>query len=163
MTVLALLDAVNRRLVERWPDRTVYVDVCPVDFERPSFWLAVEEQRQEEANRFLLRRWARLRLTLYDQVDDHYDVSWRRLAEESGEAMALLTPPLRLEGRAITLRCKALPREADRAVLQLEAEWLEPRATGPAESAPAADQYHIRVETVKTEDKKKGTSDNGTS
>ncbi len=40
MTKTDILDAINRLLVEQWPTRTVYVDVCPVDFERPSFgWL----------------------------------------------------------------------------------------------------------------------------
>lgn len=145
MTALDILDAVNRRLVERWPDRTVYVDVCPADFERPSFWLAAEELRQTDVGRFLLRRELLARLTLFDRADDHYDASWRRLAEESEAAMQLLTPPLAVGERRLTLRLKALPREADRAVLRMEAEWLEPREEQPAESAPAADRYFVRV------------------
>ena len=39
MDLLDLVNAINTRLVEKWPDRTVYIDVCPVDFARPSFWL----------------------------------------------------------------------------------------------------------------------------
>ena len=46
MKTTEILNAINDRLLERWPDRTVYVDVCPVDFDRPSFWLAVETDRQ---------------------------------------------------------------------------------------------------------------------
>ena len=35
MKVLDILDAVNARLVEKWPDRTVYVDVCPLTLPGP--------------------------------------------------------------------------------------------------------------------------------
>ena len=41
MTLNDVVEAVNERLVLRWPDRTVYLDVCPVDFQRPGFWLQI--------------------------------------------------------------------------------------------------------------------------
>lgn len=47
MKTTEILNAINDRLLERWPDRTVYVDVCPVDFDRPSFWLAVEKMDRQ--------------------------------------------------------------------------------------------------------------------
>lgn len=47
MKTTEILNAINDRLLERWPDRTVYVDVCPVDFDRPSFWLTVEKKRTD--------------------------------------------------------------------------------------------------------------------
>ena len=68
MKTLDILDAINRKLVERWPERTVYVDVCPVDFARPSFWLAMEQDEQTDANRFLIRHDVKLKLTIYDQL-----------------------------------------------------------------------------------------------
>ena len=55
MTKTEILDAINLLLVEKWPNRTVYVDVCPVDFDRPSFWLAVEKHDLIDANRFLIK------------------------------------------------------------------------------------------------------------
>ena len=71
MTKTEILDAVNRLLVGKWPDRTVYLDVCPVDFERPSFWLAVEKHEMADANRAFIRHDLRLQLTLYDELDEH--------------------------------------------------------------------------------------------
>ena len=56
MKTTEILNAINDRLLERWPDRTVYVDVCPVDFDRPSFWLTVEKNGQTDANRLFVRR-----------------------------------------------------------------------------------------------------------
>ena len=51
MTKTEILDAINLLLVSKWPDRTVYVDVCPVDFNRPSFWLTVEKYDPTDGNR----------------------------------------------------------------------------------------------------------------
>lgn len=99
MTKTDILDAINRLLVEQWPTRTVYVDVCPVDFERPSFWLAVEKDDQTDANRVLIRHDLQLRLTLYDQLDEHYEASWYRLSQETDTA-ALPAQPCADCGRA---------------------------------------------------------------
>ena len=54
MTKTEVLDSINRLLLTKWPDRTVYVDVCPVDFDRPSFWLAVQMHDMTDANRYLI-------------------------------------------------------------------------------------------------------------
>ena len=56
MELQDILDAINKKLVEKWPKRTVYIDVCPVDFARPSFWLTVEQYTQTDANRYLVKR-----------------------------------------------------------------------------------------------------------
>lgn len=146
MEVLDILDAVNARLLEKWPKRTVYVDVCPIDFERPSFWLAVEQFQQTNANRFMVRRDVRLKLTLYDEKDEHYESSWLRLDQEAQVAAALLTPPLYAAGRAITFTIKALPRDPDAAFLQLTASWLDQRASTAKPEPPVAEHYQVHVE-----------------
>ena len=68
MTKTEILDAINLLLVSKWPDRTVYVDVCPLDFNRPSFWLTVEKYDLTDGNRFLIRHDLQIRLTLYDAL-----------------------------------------------------------------------------------------------
>ena len=143
MRTLDILDAINGKLVERWPERTVYVDV-PVDFDRPSFWLAVEQDEQTDANRFLVRHDIRLKLTIYDQLDEHYDASWYRLAGESDAVMELLTPVLQVGSRHLKLNLKALPREADRSFLQITASWMDDRP-GRDDQPPPADSYSLRV------------------
>ena len=64
MTKTEILDAINLLLVSKWPDRTVYVDVCPVDFNRPSFWLTVVKYVVTEGNRFVIPHELQIRLTL---------------------------------------------------------------------------------------------------
>lgn len=146
MDTSEILDAINLRLLEKWPDRTVYVDVCPVDFDRPSFWLAVEKDVQTDANRFLIRRDLQLLLTIYDELDDHYDASWSRLARDADAARKLLTPPLAVGRRCLAPALKAQPRQPDRAFLQINFSWLENRTeVSDGGAAPPADSYSIRL------------------
>ena len=52
MKTIDIVDAINARLTEKWPARTVYLDVCPVDFDRPSFWLQVTKDDRSDASRY---------------------------------------------------------------------------------------------------------------
>ena len=147
MELLDILNAINARLVEKWPARTVYIDVCPVDFARPSFWLTVEKHEQTDAAMQLVRHDAQLKLTLYDEKDDHYESSWQRLFRDAADAMKLLTPPLQIGIRAVTLQIKALPREPDAAYLQLTASWMDQRPSGnTGTTLPPATSTKVRVE-----------------
>lgn len=145
LNVTDILDAINARLVERWPGRTVYVDVCPVDFDRPSFWLAMEKNDWSDASRFLIRHDLQLRLTIYDELGDHYEASWYRLAQETDEVLALLTPVLQVDGRHLNLTLKSLPRDPDRAYVQINTSWMDSRPAGAGEDPPAADSYSLNI------------------
>lgn len=147
MKLLDIVDAINTRLVEKWPNRTVYIDVCPVDFARPSFWLTVEKYEQSDANRFFVKREAQLKLTIFDEKDEYYEASWRRLFQDAEAAMALLTPPLKAAGRTVSLQIKALPRDPDAAYLQLTTSWLDNRpAADTGTEPPTAKTAQVRVE-----------------
>ena len=146
MKTLDIVDAINALLVEKWPARTVYIDVCPTDFARPSFWLAVEKDERSDANRFLIRHNLQIRLTIYDEVDEHYETSWYRLAKDADEVMDLLTPVLVVGERHLQLTLKALPRDPDRACVQVNAVWMDIRPKPDTENTvPAADSYAIRA------------------
>lgn len=147
MTKTDILDAINLRLLEKWPDRTVYVDVCPVDFQRPSFWLAVEKHDISDANCFLIRNDLQLRLTLYDELDEHYEASWYRLAKETDDAVELLGQVLQVGKRHIKLTLKTLPRDPDRAYIQMSVSWMDnrPGIAETGETAPVADSYSLRI------------------
>lgn len=146
MTKTDILDAINLLLVERWPDRTVYVDVCPVDFDRPSFWLAVEKHDLTDANRFLIKNDLQLRLTLYDELDDHYEASWYRLSKETDVVTDLLSRVLKVGERHLKLQLKVLPRDPDRAYVQINTSWMDNRpGLDTGASVPPAADYSVRV------------------
>ena len=79
MNSTEILDAVNARLLEKWPERTVYINVCPEDYDRPSFWLEVTRDDRTPVMRRVTKRNVQIRLTLHDEADEHYDISWARL------------------------------------------------------------------------------------
>lgn len=146
MTKTEILDAINLLLVGRWPKRTVYVDVCPVDFERPSFWLAVEKHDLTDANRFLIRHDLQLRLTLFDELDDHYEASWYRLSQETDIVTDLLCRVLEVGERHLKLQLKVLPRDPDRAYVQINTSWMDNRpGMDTGASVPSAEDYSLRV------------------
>lgn len=146
MTKTQILDAINLLLVQKWPDRTVYVDVCPLDFDRPSFWLSVERHDLADANRFLIRNDLQLRLTLYDKLDEHYEASWYRLSQETDEAVLLLCRPLEVENRHLHPKLKVLPRDPDRAYVQINVSWMDERpGVDAGVSVPVADSYTLRI------------------
>lgn len=146
MTKTEILDAINLLLVERWPKRTVYVDVCPVDFARPSFWLAVEKHDLTDANRFLIKHDLQLRLTLFDELDDHYEASWYRLSQETDIVTDLLCQVLKVGERHLKLQLKVLPRDPDRAYVQINTSWMDNRpGMDTGASVPSADDYSLRV------------------
>ena len=146
MTKTEILDAINLLLVEKWPNRTVYVDVCPVDFDRPSFWLAVEKHDLTDANRFLIKNDLQLRLTLFDELDDHYEASWYRLSKETDAVTDLLCRVLKVGERHLKLQLKVLPRDPDRAYVQINTSWMDNRpGLDTGASTPIADNYGLRV------------------
>lgn len=145
MKTTEILGAINARLLKKWPERTVYVDVCPMDFDRPSFWLTVEKNTQTDANRLFVQRELQIRLTMYDQLDDHYEASWCRLSDDADAALSLLTLPLTIGTRNLKLSLKALPREPDRAYIQINVAWMDDRPNLEQETLPAADTCTVSV------------------
>lgn len=147
-TTTDILDAVNLRLLKKWPQRTVYVEACPLDFDRPSFWLQVQSHDQVDAGRFILRHTAVILLTLFDALDEHYEANWQRLSRDTDEVMWLLSPPLEVGARRIRLSLKRLPRDPDRAQLQLTAVWMDTMPGTGGDNTPVADSYELNTRVV---------------
>ena len=140
-----ILDAINLRLIDKWPDRTVYVEACPVDFDRPSFWLQVQSHDTVDAGRFIQRHTAVFMLNLHDEPDEHYEAHWQRLSRETDEAMELLTVPLKVGERVLRMNLKRLPRDPDRAQIQISVVWMDEMPGINIEDAPVADSYELVV------------------
>lgn len=147
-TTTDILDAINSKLLALWPDRTVYVEACPVDFERPSSWLQVQGHETADAGRFILRHTAVFMLTLFDELDDHYEAHWQRLSRDADAALAVLTPPLPAGDRYIKLTLKRLPREPDRVQLQLSAVWMDEMPTTGDSKPPVASSLELNTLVV---------------
>lgn len=139
---IELAEAVAEVLSARWPERVVYRDVCPAEFERPSFFLYVAAAEPTDANADLIRWTAELRLIIYDQKDDHYETSSERLLAVQAEVFRLLSVPIPVGDRRIKVNAKGDGRDPGEAYASLAATWLDARngvleaeqATQPMES-----------------------------
>ena len=150
METLDILNAIQSKLTAKWPDRTIYVDACPADVDRPSICLLVEKNDWGDAHRFLIRRELQIRLILYDAPDEQNEGPWYRLTSDFEQVMELLLPALQVGNRHLQLTLKALPRDSDRAYVQINASWLDPRPTlEPGDEPPAATTAQVRVEIKK--------------
>lgn len=127
MKTLDIVDAVNARLVEKWPERTVYLDVCPIDFDRPSFWIQVTQDERTDASRYAERHRVRITLTLFDETDEHYETSWQRLAGDADTCLGLFGGVLSVGKRRLKAKIKSLPREPDRAVIYMDFDFMTQR------------------------------------
>lgn len=139
MTFVDIIDAVNELLVEHWPERAVYVDVCPVDFSRPAFWLHSARPKQTVVTPFLVRHELSLGLTLYDEQDEHYEVHASRLMADEAEVMELLLRPLQVGDRCVGLVTTLDGRAPDEAAMTITCTWFEdnPAAEDGEEHTPA--------------------------
>ena len=70
-----------------------------------------------------------------------------QLAGDADDALTLLTPPLTVGDRHLKLDLKALPRDPDRAYLQISAAWMDDRPGADQADVPAADTYTVSVRT----------------
>ena len=138
-----ILDAVNARLLEKWPDRTVYVNVCPVDYDRPSIWLEVTRDDRTPVTWCLSKRDVQIRLTLHDQADEHYDINRYRLDKDVSDCLKLLNGILSLGTRKLLPSLRSMPRDVDRAAILLNFEFME--SDVPVPETPAAGAYELSV------------------
>lgn len=136
--ITSVMDAINLRLVELWPTRTVYVDVCPQDFVRPSSWLQGVQDDFDLVGRGLYQRTMTVSITLFDQLDAHYEVSWSRLARDAAQVQRALLQPLKVDGRHLLPVVKTRPRESDNALLLAQFDFLDnldcPQPPSPPET-----------------------------
>lgn len=148
ISILELSEAIAARIHERWPERTIYRDVCPADFERPSFFLScnVWEQTPEMG---LLSMTAKLELEIFDEADEYYVTASERLMETQEEVLALFAGGnLAVADRHITVVAEGHGREPESAFMLITAEWMDcAEAKGP--EFPAMDEFDFDFMTEK--------------
>lgn len=123
-----IMDAINRELVKAWPKRTVYVDVCPVDFKRPSFWIQEASIQTAPANANMLTITAYFTVTCIDEVDKYYHTKSRRLLADQQAVMDLFRgETIQVGDRILPIRASNGGRDNDMAFVDLQLEFVDER------------------------------------
>jgi len=89
ITMNDILGAINDALVSKFPEDTVYVNLQPKDYVRPSFLIALMDVARTEANRSMISVSASFSITCYTEIDGHYNSDVNRLTERQTEVMDL--------------------------------------------------------------------------
>lgn len=79
LKVKELMDGVNAVVVRLYPDRTVYTDVLPEKFERPSFFLRPEGRKITSRTSCIVAVEQMITIQCIDKVGDRYETETARL------------------------------------------------------------------------------------
>lgn len=155
MTYQDLTEAIAAEIAGIWPERMLYRDFCPADFQRPSGFLYVTRAEFADASLALVRWTYEAELALYAATD-----SW---AVESTEALradqlAVLTrfagPGIQVGDRYVILHAGAEAPGPGVAYVRFTAEWMDARTgygdedTAPesVSGVPRMEQFEIHVD-----------------
>lgn len=136
ITTGALFDAINLTLVAKYPARTVYINNCPKEFDRPSFLLEAVRVSASDAGRNVVSVDAYYTITIFEAIDDYYNSDAVALLETQDAVIGLFRAGhLTVSGRAVKLKSSAGGMDTDRAYVDLQFAYFDDRAE-PAAPGP---------------------------
>ncbi|MGO5029649.1 phage tail terminator family protein [Candidatus Agathobaculum pullicola] len=79
LTIKEIMDEINAILMRLYPDRTVYTDVLPEQFERPSFFLCPAGRKITSRTAAVVEVEQKVTVQCIDEVGDRYETQTARL------------------------------------------------------------------------------------
>lgn len=122
-----LMTAINKKIADAFP-YTVYVNRCPKDFVRPSFWIQYVTTSRRDVNRSTVAKTAYFTITCFTQVDEHYEADQEELIELQEEIIQLFSDGfVAVDDRAIKVQSSTGGVDFDRAYIDLQFEYFDDR------------------------------------
>lgn len=123
------MDEVNRLLVQKYPDYTVYIDLCPKHFERPSFLIELVTVTQKPVNSKTIQEKVYFTITCFDTTDDYsHSDTVSLLAVQQGVLDIFRQGYIKVEDRSIEVKASSGGRNFDMAYIDLQFEYYEDRS-----------------------------------
>ncbi len=139
------MDEINRLIVSIYPEPTVYIDLVPKDFDRPSFLLQLIRVTQEPANAKTLTERAYYTITCFGSTDVYHHSNSVELLEIQQNIMNLFRSGyLQMENRAVEVKASNGGRDFDKAYVDLQFEYNEIR--GKETELPKMKEVLVAVE-----------------
>ncbi len=140
-----IMTAINQLIIKPYPDDPVYVQTCPKDFARPSFWLEYVRLSQVDANRSTVEKTVYFSITCFAPVD-------KRFRSDPDELSALQDSILDLfaEGyisvgdRSIKVQSSTGGMDIDRAYIDLQFNFYDNR-TDEEDQTPLITSVTTRI------------------
>lgn len=153
-----LCAAIAGKLMALWPGRTLYLDFCPSDFQRPSGFLYVTQAGFTDAALGLVKWNVELALEIFCATDSYDEQSTEQLRQEQAAVLeAFSGPSFPVEDRHVTLTALANGMGPSAAYVKFSASWMDHRPGyydpedrhDPATGAiPLMEHYTLDVKTA---------------
>lgn len=146
MTYQDYMEGVATRLAERFPDRMIYRDYCPVDFQRPSLFLYVRNADYKTLNRGTVEWQVELVCLLYCSTDEYDIESTEELRLDQMAVLQLFGgPALQVGDRHIITQVAADTPGAGEATVTFLARWSDVRPGYLEETAPVMEYLQAEI------------------
>lgn len=127
-TTNQIRDTVGQLLKGKYPDRTQYVNRCPKDFARPSFWIEVAKDKQDDVNWSTIRHQVHFLLTCFVFMDSFNNGDDLELTDLQDAVIGLFSAGyIRVGDRAIKVSASAGGHDNDRSYVDLQFDYFDDR------------------------------------
>ena len=141
-----ILDAVNQLLVDRLQAKMVYVNRCPKDFERPSFWLETVRRDTEDVNISTIRVTAHFSITCFISVDGYGNSDDMELTDVQDSVVDLFhSGYITVGDRSLKVKANTAGYDNDRSYVEIQLEYFDDRPA-EEEEAPVMDDLEMIFE-----------------
>ena len=135
-----ILDAVNQLLVNGLQAKTVYVNRCPKDFERPSFWMKTVRRDTVDINISTIRVTAYFSITCFISLDAYGNSDDLALTDAQDSVVALFHGGyIKVGDRSLKVKANTAGYDNDRSYVDIQFEYFDDRG-GETDTAPLADE-----------------------
>lgn len=157
MTYQDLTEAIASKIAALFPQRMLYRDFCPVNFQRPSGFLYVTDASYADANIAMVMWHFEAELALYAATDDYTVESTEALRKDQLPVLnAFAIPAIQVSDRAILVNVAAEAPGPGEAYVRFSAEWMDSRPgyvdadTAPESQSgvPLMEHYTLQVGTT---------------
>ena len=141
LKIKEIMDGINPILVRLYPDRTVYVDVLPEQFERPSFFLRPEGRKITSRTAAVVEVEQMITVQCADEVGDRSETETARLYDvtETLTAAFLQRGALHCGDRKLTAARVDVSRSLDIADVTITVIYEDTRPAAPVTQPLIAD------------------------
>ena len=161
MNQVDLCEAIASKIAALWPDRMIYRDFCPADFQRPSSFLYVTEAGFTSAGIAVVLWNVETELELFCSTDDYDAQSTEELRQNQAAVLeAFGAPHLIVGDRAVQISTVADGSGPGVAYIRFTASWYDQRPgyhdihdpDDPVTKAtPLMEDYALRVNSEEGE------------
>lgn len=147
MTPRDVVDAIAGKLAQLWPERMIYRDFCPVDFQRPSCFLWIPKSDLHPSNAHLVRWSMEAELELFCSTDAYDIQSTEELASDQEKVLRVFDgTPLAVLDRHVLVTATAEGMEVGSAYVRFTAAWMDawPSRT-QSDTIPLMEQFSTKM------------------